>query len=361
MNKTLKVIQLIDSLNPGGAEMMAVNIANGLCTIGLDSHLCCTRKEGDLKNNLANNVGYLFLHKKRSVDFNAIKQLYVYIKRHQINTIHAHSSSFFLGTILKLMCPNITLIWHDHYGNSELLSKRSTSVLKVCSFFFDAIIAVNALLVTWSRTHLNCNNITYLENFASLNQMISPTTLLKGKNGKRIVCVANLRPQKDHLNLLMAFKKVVLKFPEWTLHCIGVDLNDTYSQSIKGFIEANNLQDQVFLYGNCSDTFHILNQSAIGVLASASEGLPVSILEYGLSKLPVVATDVGNVGAVILNKKTGLLVASKNHIELANAMCFLIENKQEAEQFGVALCTFVNEKFSKDTFLLKLKNIYLSA
>ena len=68
MNKKLKVIQLIDSLKPGGAEMMAVNIANELgCEDGIASHLCATRLEGGLKEKLTPAVHYFFLNKKKKL------------------------------------------------------------------------------------------------------------------------------------------------------------------------------------------------------------------------------------------------------------------------------------------------------
>ena len=52
MNKKIKVLQLIDSLQVGGAEVLAVNIANALSKQGLVSHLCATRTEGPLKENI---------------------------------------------------------------------------------------------------------------------------------------------------------------------------------------------------------------------------------------------------------------------------------------------------------------------
>ena len=45
----LNILQLIDSLHPGGAEMMAVNIANGLSDVGINSHISTTRLEGALR------------------------------------------------------------------------------------------------------------------------------------------------------------------------------------------------------------------------------------------------------------------------------------------------------------------------
>ena len=51
------VIQVIDSLDAGGAEVLAVNIANALLEKGMNSHLCVTRKEGVLKTNIDKNIG----------------------------------------------------------------------------------------------------------------------------------------------------------------------------------------------------------------------------------------------------------------------------------------------------------------
>ena len=68
MNKKIKVLQLIDSLQVGGAEVLAVNIANTLSKQRIVSHLCATRKEGPLKENIEPAVGYLFLERKKTVD-----------------------------------------------------------------------------------------------------------------------------------------------------------------------------------------------------------------------------------------------------------------------------------------------------
>ena len=65
----LNILQLIDSLHPGGAEMMAVNIANGLSDVGINSHICTTRLEGALRSKINGSVGYLCLNKKKTFNF----------------------------------------------------------------------------------------------------------------------------------------------------------------------------------------------------------------------------------------------------------------------------------------------------
>ena len=56
----MKILQLIDSLQAGGAERMAVHIANSLNPLVEGSYLCVSRKEGPLKASLNKEVGYLF-------------------------------------------------------------------------------------------------------------------------------------------------------------------------------------------------------------------------------------------------------------------------------------------------------------
>ena len=67
MNKKIRVLQLLDSLHAGGAEVLAVNIANALSNEGVESHLCVTRNEGPLKEYIEPAVQYLFLKRKNEV------------------------------------------------------------------------------------------------------------------------------------------------------------------------------------------------------------------------------------------------------------------------------------------------------
>ena len=66
MSKSLRVLQIIDTLNAGGAERMAVQIANGLVDKTGFSGLCCTREEGVLKDSLSHKVNYLFAKKNKT-------------------------------------------------------------------------------------------------------------------------------------------------------------------------------------------------------------------------------------------------------------------------------------------------------
>ncbi|APY09990.1 glycosyltransferase [Seonamhaeicola sp. S2-3] len=353
----MRVIQIIDSLEPGGAERVAVNFANALADKIDQSFLCATRKEGLLKASLNSNVGYLFLNKTGTLDLKAVFKLHTFLKKHQVDIIHAHSSSFFIATIIKVLNPKYRLVWHDHYGNRDQASWINKFVLKLCSRYFSAIIAVNQKLKNRSQKSLLCKHVYFLVNYpiASLN---SEVTKLRGSSGKRIVCVANMRPDKDHGTLIRAFNEVLKTYPDWTLHCVGKDFNDAYSKSVKRLIHNLKLEPHIFIYGSCPDVFHILSQSTIGVLSSKSEGLPLALLEYGMAGLPSVATNVGDCNLVISTKDTGVLVEKEDVNALKEGLITFIANERLRQDVGENFKKSVIHSFSEEAQIHKLIEIY---
>lgn len=337
--------------------MLAVNIANGLAEEGIKSFLCVTRKEGSLNDNLDKNVGYLYLKRVRTLDVQAIFRLKEYIIKNKINIIHAHSTSSFLAFCVKLIYPKVKIVWHDHFGNSDFLNQRKIYPISIFSYFFETIIVVNKKLQLWAKEKLHSKNVYFVHNFAFFKND-SKITVLKGIENKRIVHLASFTEQKDHLNLLEAFKIIVKEFPEWTLHLIGKDYRDSYSELINNFIIKEKLDKNIFLYGSCTDIKHILSQTTIGVLSSKSEGLPVALLEYGLAKLPVVCTTVGECSSVITNSESGFLSPPKNHRKLAVYLSKLMASENLQNKFSLNLSTNLDKYFSKKSTLDLIIKLY---
>lgn len=350
MDKNIKVLQLIDSLQIGGAEVMAVNIANALHKRGIASHLVVSRKEGPLKDRLLLGVEYLFLDRKRILDISTLLRFYHYIKKHHINIIHAHATSWFLAVLMKMMNPSLKIIWHDHFGDSEKLPQRPVLLLKLASIFFSSIVSVNYKLQLWAKNELHTTNCIYLPNFITPLEilLISNKDHLNGESKKRIICLANLRPQKDHINLLKSFVEVQKQFPDWTLHLIGSKSDEIYYEQLQHYINQHNLRKSVFIYENCINASTFLSQADIGVLSSQSEGLPLALLEYGWAQLGVVVTDVGECGEVLQQGHNGLLVPPNNPQILAEKIVFLIKNKEERMLLGQKLYQKVASTYSEE-------------
>lgn len=349
----MRVLQLIDTLNAGGAERVAVNLANELALEIDKSFICTTRKEGILKESI--NVNYFFLNRKHTLDFNAILRLRRFIKDNKISIIHAHSSSFFLATLIKVITKNINIVWHDHYGNRNKASVLNNFILRLWSLSFNQIITVNKELELWSKKYLSCKKVIYIPNFV-INYECKTNTLLKGVDNKRILCLANLRHPKNHENLIKAFSVVNKNYPQWSLHCVGSIYNDEYSKNIESLVLNFGLQDYVFLYGSRPDVSSIIKQCDIGVLASKSEGLPMALLEYGLNGLAVVVTDVGECKEVV--SEFGLVVPAKDYKALSNSIISYIKNDDKRNQDSKNFQSRVNEKFSSLVIIAKIVSLY---
>jgi len=347
----MRIVQIIDSLEVGGAERMAVNYANSLANKIEFSGLISTRGEGLLVNHLDQKVTYLFLKKKYVIDLGAIFRLRNYLKKNKVEFIHAHSSSFFMAVLVKMTMPWIKIIWHDHYGISQDLSLRKNLTLKFSSFLFLGIISVNDSLKKWAQNYLNCKNVIYFPNFVIRKSIPFGSFQLKGKDGQRIICVANLRPQKNHDLLISGALEIHKKFPEWTFHLVGRDFNDLYSRSLREKVIEKGLSETVFFYGAVNNVEELLKQSEIAVLTSFSEGLPLAVLEYGFANLPVVATNVGEISKVIPSVREGLVIDSNNLNQFVDSVERLIKDQCFRKLLGNQLNFFVNENFSEKSIL----------
>ena len=350
----MRILQLIDSLEAGGAERMAVNYANALATTLEFSSLVATRKEGPLLGEIDSKVIYLFLNKKRQLDFGALWRLRSFVLLHSITHVHAHSTSFFMAFLLKLALPSLKIIRHDHYGNASFLDQRPRKVLQCAAIGFSGVIAVNQQLKDWSEKRLKAKNVMYLPNFIPIPTIqYAKTTFLKGSTGKRIVVLANLRPQKNHFLLLEIAYMLKTSYSDWTFHLVGKDFDDAYSLAIKDKIKELALENQVFLYGSRTDVNFILEQCDIGILTSASEGLPVAFLEYGMQPLPVVVTAVGELPNIVNNGVNGWLVASNDAGSFYKALIALIADNSMRNRMALALQQTVLEGYSSKRVLQK--------
>jgi len=354
-HKPIRVIQIIDSLDAGGAERMAVNLANALVDKVEFSGLVVTRAEGVLKNLVDNEVSYFFCSKKRSLDILAIYSTLRYVKRHKVNLLHAHGSSYFFAVLLKTLCPRLKLVWHDHHGNRPYESQSiKTKVLKKVSSRFNHIFCVSQSLLRWSKINLNSSSVSLVHNFTMNNKVF--LNCEAEFDFPSITCVANLRWQKNHLNLIEAYSILKQNGVIHKLTLVGHDKKDEYSQKLRKKIEDLDLEEDIYILGQRSDVDSIIHESSICVLSSDVEALPMVLIEYANLKKPVVVTDVGQCAEVVGDYAQ---VVKPNDAEaLATGIAYYINHPDLAQKEAMLLHEKVQNEFNPDVIILEILNIY---
>lgn len=104
----------------------------------------------------------------------------------------------------------------------------------------------------------------------------------------------------------------------------------------------------VALLGEREDVPRLLAEADVFVLSSASEGMPMSILEAMAAGLPVVASAVGGVPELLGD--TGVLVPSNDPAALAAALRTVLADRDVRVRLGVAARRRVQLEFSLERF-----------
>jgi glycosyltransferase involved in cell wall biosynthesis len=175
---------------------------------------------------------------------------------------------------------------------------------------------------------------------------------------KRIAVVANLYPIKGHETLLRAL--VLLRERGCSPECwlIGDDVGGSgYRQSLESLVKQLDLKNVRFL-GHRSDVAALLPQIQVLVCPSDYEPFGRCLIEAMSAKRAVVASRVGGIPEVVSDGETGMLVPSKDHHELADAIERLLANQQLSKSMGEAGFRRARQHFSCEAHVAKIKAIY---
>ena len=352
------VMQITDSLAAGGLERVAVNVANGLPADNWRSYLCTTRQGGPLEAKVAPHVKCVQLGRTGRFDVTALRKLSRYIKEHRIDVLHAHGTSLFIAAAVSMFNGSARVIWHDHFGRFE--TEKRSPAYRLATRNLDAVISVTEPLAQWAKSYLGMRSVWYIPNFVSSGHPNREDLVLPGEIGSRVVCVANFRRQKDHITLLRAFALVVREAPQAHLILLGSATDSECRVEIEQAITRLNLLENVSWLGSHSDVPAVLARCDIGVLSSRSEGLPLALLEYGMSGLPTVATNVGECAEVLGYGSAGIIVPASSVQPLADGICLLLRSREMREILGQKFRTLVTQNYSGEASIKQVCDVYYS-
>ena len=135
-------------------------------------------------------------------------------------------------------------------------------------------------------------------------------------------------------------------------------VSDLDIDDIEEEILEEGLSKKVSLVGKIEDAGQYLKAFDIFILPSIKEGFPFVLLEAGLAKLPVIASDVGGIPELISDGENGILVEAKEDDDIEDALKVLISDVGLREKYGEALYGKVKGEFSFEKMINKTEKLY---
>lgn len=170
--------------------------------------------------------------------------------------------------------------------------------------------------------------------------------------------VARVHPVKDHANFLNAAALFVAIFPQAHFVLVG-DGADAGNSSLASLIDALPLRGRVHLCGRRTDIAAINTAFDIATSSSWGEAFPNAIGEAMACGVPCVATDVGDVRAIIGD--TGVVVPSRDAHALAEGWAELATLDAPARRaLGLRARQRVIERYSLGAVSGQYADLYLS-
>ena len=217
------------------------------------------------------------------------------LKRYHVRpaVIHVHSANYLLaGAILKMiyrapMCLN--------FGGTELLRAERIFFYRWMFRWVDRGFYVSRGMETQLFKMVGKSACVYTANGID-HSLFYPEPATEKQN--EIICVGNLRWQKNYSMLIDAIELIAKKFPGWRVRIFGAGPD---RPTLEKKIAAASLERYIILEGiESQETISkVLRQAKLFVICSRAEGFPKALIEAMACGLPVVATDVGECGAVL--------------------------------------------------------------
>lgn len=360
--KILQVITRADTV--GGAQKHVIDISKQLMYEGHQVTVVSS-DSGIFKDLIEkDNIEFLGIPRlKRNFSIlSDIRSLFILFKivltkRPDVIALHSVKAGL-LGRVITLLYPSTTYFtahgW-SHIRESGRLEKIIYIKLeKYLSILCKKVICVSKADFYFARDviGININRLCLIENGV---HPVSRTPQVKAKSNDVVVFLSVVRFQapKDFETLLLAFSKI--KSRAWVLNILGdgPQLND-----VKNQISSLNLVHNVRLLGFKDNIDRYYEESDAVVLISKSEGLPMSLLEgMSCSKL-LIASDVGGVSDLIVNKWNGFLVPVGDSEYLASCLLSVVNNPNIIEEYGANSKYYFNSNYSFDKMYSKLILLY---
>jgi glycosyltransferase involved in cell wall biosynthesis len=170
-----------------------------------------------------------------------------------------------------------------------------------------------------------------------------------------IGCVGNYRDLKRHALLIDAFAALARERSDLRLVLVG---EGPMRPHLERQVAALGLEGRVRLHGTELDPRPLYGAFDLVVQSSMSEGMPNVLLEAASAGRPLVATAAGGSGEIVVDGETGLLVPIEDLDALVGALRRAIDDPDLRLRLGASARAHVDAKFGMARYVREFGDLY---
>jgi glycosyltransferase involved in cell wall biosynthesis len=257
------------------------------------------------------------------------------VRRLQPDIVHAHSSKAgILGRLGAALGRAPVRIFTAHgwafAANTGWAARLYLWADRFAASLTSVVICVSERERTEGLRARTCRSDRSVVIYNAVDVHAAPQTALTGAP-PQVISVGRFKAPKDPLTLVGALGQLEPGTFRATVVGDGPD-----GPQVAAAVHQAGLESAVDLVGERLDVPALLARADVFVLASLSEGFPMSLLEAMAAGLPVVASAVGGVSEAVIDGETGLLVAPNDPDAMARALRTLLSEPDLRRRLGEA-------------------------
>ena len=358
MEDDLTIIQMVGSLNVGGAESVAAGFAEILAKRGWNSHVVCTRTAGPLADRADPRVKIWCARRSWKFDVGGMRRIVGYLRENRPAIVHSHShtTGYIVNLIRRFTNLGFLHVFHDHHGRA-LKSLKCSILDPIFLRGVDAYLAVTRELRERAAKLLSidADRCLFVRNGVKVRDRPH-----RPGGGKTVVQVGNLVPAKGHETALLAADCLRRRLPGLRWWCVGA-VREDFPEHVGQVMKLKDelcLEGCVEFLGTRSDVGELLEKADVGVLTSDVEAMPLSLLEYMAEGLPVVVTSVGECGSIVEAAGCGFVADTGDHEAIARCLHTLLTDTKLATRIGEAGRRYVLEHYGIESVVDEVERMY---
>jgi len=379
MLKKIKILNVIKTLNLGGAEVNLLNLTRAMNHDCFDIHVAYSFG-GELESKFKEVGVTLFKYadkdfKVKSLEtFRIIYRLAKYIHVHKIQVVQTHNFGAHIWASIAAKLTGCKIVEHVHdfryFEPQDFIRRRGLNKQYKYVHKFRNISDCVVVLTKQNKEFLVKEKIYPLERIREYQNGIDLKNDMNQNDRTRVVTEFKVRsdaliiltpvriaPEKNIDLILRIAPKVIQKIPNAVFLIAG---NGPLYEEVTQKIRELGLEDHIKMIGYCPDIQGLLKSTDIFLLPSFLELHSIAILEAMCHSVPmIISQDVGCNSEFIINWRNGVLLDPFKDEGWSEAIIKLSENKELRHQIGSHGYETCMKNFNIKDVVRKFEGLYV--